>query len=199
MFCEFENIPCTIAGNFTCKKCKTCGYQLGMATSVVDTRWGEIQSEIASKCRHRQAAVLQETTADNPTPFPQPSEQPQPQIQEQPLVAQPAEQPQPQEDTSGPGAHLKKYLSRIGINASPTCSCNARARYMDFMGTTWCENNLDTIVGWLKEESEKRGLPFIDWPARVLVKKAISSSKKAQAKQFQKQNSVNNDVQPPTA
>jgi len=70
---------------------------------------------------------------------------------------------------------------------------------MDFMGTTWCENNIDTIVGWLKEESEKRGLPFIDWPTRVLVKKAISSSKKAQAKQFQKQNSVNNDVQPPTA
>jgi len=170
-----------------------------MATSVVDARWNEIQADIASKCRHRQAAAIQETTADNPTPFQQPSEQPQQQIQEPQPVAQPPEEPQPQEDTSGPGAHLKKYLGRIGIKASPTCSCNARARYMDFMGTTWCENNIDTIVGWLKEESDKRGLPFIDWPARVLVKKAISSSKKAQAKQFQKQNSVNNDVQPPTA
>jgi hypothetical protein len=199
MLCEFENIPCAISGNFTCKKCKTCGHQIGMATSVVNERWGEINAEIALKCSHRLAAAQPDPAPPVPAPEPQPL--PPQQITPEPVqppTPQPVEeQPQLVEDMSGPGGHLKKYLSRVGIKASPNCSCNARARYMDFMGTTWCENNIDTIVGWLKEESEKRGLPFFDWPARTLVKKAISSSKKVQAKQFKKQNT--NDVQPPTA
>ena len=216
MLCEFENIPCAISGNFTCKKCKTCGYQIGMATSVVNERWNEIQAEISSKCKHRIAGVVPQTSSETavpvaapeplpvpvpvPLPVPVPAEAPPQMVTPEPVEPQAVDtvpQPVPVEDMSGPGGHLKKYLSRIGIKASPTCSCNARARYMDFMGTTWCENNIDTIVGWLKEESEKRGLPFIDWPARVLVKKAISSSKKVQAKQFKKQNT--NDVQSPPA
>lgn len=80
--------------------------------------------------------------------------------------------------SSGPGNELKKLLSKIGIKASPNCSCNKRAALMDANGIEWCENNIDTIVGWLKEEATKRKLPFIDMAGRILVKKAISNAKK---------------------
>jgi hypothetical protein len=79
---------------------------------------------------------------------------------------------------TGPGTELKKLLSKIGIKASPNCSCNKRAALMDTNGIEWCENNIDTIVGWLKEEATKRKLPFIDIAGRILVKRAISNAKK---------------------
>lgn len=84
--------------------------------------------------------------------------------------------------TKGPGTELKKILAKIGITATPTCSCNARARKMDEMEAKepgWCEAHLDEIVGWLREEAKKRGLPFIDAAGRVLVKRAIHNAKKA--------------------
>jgi hypothetical protein len=55
-------------------------------------------------------------------------------------------------DTGGTGTELKKILTKIGIKATPNCSCNTRAKIMDEKGADWCENNIDTIVGWLREE-----------------------------------------------
>jgi len=89
---------------------------------------------------------------------------------------QPAAPPAP---THGPGTELKKLLSRVGITASPDCSCNARARTMDEKGCDWCEANLDEIVGWLREEAAKRGLPFIDLAGRMLVRRAIANARRA--------------------
>lgn len=80
----------------------------------------------------------------------------------------------------GPGAHLKRLLGRIGITASPTCSCNARAAFMDAQGCEWCEAHLDEIVGWLREEATKRGLPFLDAVGKLLVRRAISNARKEQ-------------------
>jgi hypothetical protein len=79
----------------------------------------------------------------------------------------------------GPGTELKKLLKTVGITASPTCSCNKRARAMDRNGCDWCEANIDTIVGWLREEATKRKLPFVDMAARLLVKRAIRNARKA--------------------
>lgn len=79
--------------------------------------------------------------------------------------------------THGPGTELKKLLKKIGITASPDCSCNARARLMDERGIEWCEQNIDEIVGWLREEAGKRGLPFVDMAGRMLVNRAIKNSK----------------------
>jgi hypothetical protein len=45
----------------------------------------------------------------------------------------------------------------------------------------WCEANLDTIVGWLREQAEARGLPFLDVAGRLLVRRAISNARKAAA------------------
>lgn len=86
--------------------------------------------------------------------------------------------------SSGPGTELKKLLAKIGITATPTCSCNARARRMDVEESRepgWCEAHLDEIVGWLREEAEKRKLPFVDMAGRMLVRRAIKNARKAAA------------------
>lgn len=80
--------------------------------------------------------------------------------------------------TSGAGTELKKLLSSIGITATPNCSCNARAADMDRNGVEWCESNIDTIVEWLREEAEKRGLPFVDLAGRLLVRRAIRNARR---------------------
>ena len=99
-----------------------------------------------------------------------------------PREAQPGFVPVPPPEpapTHGPGSELKKLLKKIGITASPDCSCNARARLMDERGIEWCEANIDEIVGWLREEASKRGLPFVDMAGRMLVKRAIRNARKA--------------------
>jgi len=82
----------------------------------------------------------------------------------------------------GPGAELKKLLAGwpFYITASPDCACNARAAEMDRQGVEWCEANLDMIVGWLREQAEARGLPFVDLAGRMLVRRAIHNARKFQ-------------------
>lgn len=66
----------------------------------------------------------------------------------------------------------------VGIKASENCSCNQRARAMDERGVEWCEENKETIVGWLREEAGKRKLPFIDAAGYLLVNRAIKLAKR---------------------
>jgi len=75
------------------------------------------------------------------------------------------------------GTELKKLLSMIGITEKPNCSCNKRARAMDVAGPDWCEQNLATIVAWLREEATRRKLPFIDTAGKALVRMAISRAR----------------------
>jgi hypothetical protein len=89
---------------------------------------------------------------------------------------QPAAPPAP---THGPGTELKELLKRVGITATPNCSCNARARTMDERGCDWCEANIAEIVGWLREEAAKRGLPFVDMVGRMLVRQAIRNARRS--------------------
>jgi len=77
------------------------------------------------------------------------------------------------------GAELKRLLKRVGITASPNCSCNSRAAHMDQMGCQWVKDNLDLVVGWLEEEAKKRGLPFVRMAGRTLVTLAV---RRAEAK-----------------
>jgi hypothetical protein len=84
--------------------------------------------------------------------------------------------PQP----AGPGTELKALLKTIGITASPGCSCNKRAAVMDEKGCDWCEENVDEIVGWLREEATKRKLPFLDVAGKILVRRAIRNARRRQ-------------------
>ena len=81
---------------------------------------------------------------------------------------------------SGPGRELKKLLSTIGFNAAPGCKCNKRARYMDKMGCDWCEQNVDQIVGWLRDEHDRQKsvIPFVALAVQQLVKLAIRRARK---------------------
>jgi len=81
------------------------------------------------------------------------------------------------------GTALKEIIKKwLKITATATCSCNARAQTMDANGCDWCEQNIDTIVGWLREEAKKRRLPFVDIAGRVIVKKAIANARKVKIK-----------------
>jgi hypothetical protein len=81
----------------------------------------------------------------------------------------------------GPGTELKALLKRVGIVASPGCSCNTRAKLMDaneLKEPGWCERNLETICDWLQEEATKRKLPFFRMAGKILVRKAIRNTRK---------------------
>ncbi len=78
----------------------------------------------------------------------------------------------------GPGTELKKLLAKFGIRPHGDCKCNRRARIMDQQGAEWCTQNLDKIVGWLKEEADLRRMPFVNRLGIILVKRAIHNSRK---------------------
>lgn len=80
---------------------------------------------------------------------------------------------------TGPGTELKKLLAGwpLYIQTTPSCPCNRRALIMDTNGCDWCERNIDTIVGWLREEATRRSLPFFDAGAKLLVRRAISRAR----------------------
>lgn len=78
----------------------------------------------------------------------------------------------------GVGTELKKLLKVIGITSSPTCGCNAKAKKMNENGIEWCKDNIDTIVSWLKEEADKRNIPFFAFGAKRLIKFAIGKAEK---------------------
>ena len=78
----------------------------------------------------------------------------------------------------GAGTELKRILARFGIVSSQECSCNARADEMDRQGVNWCAANIDAIVGWLREQANARGLPFLDAAGRMLVRRAIRNARR---------------------
>lgn len=86
----------------------------------------------------------------------------------------------PKPKVQGPGTELTKLIASMGLTPAPGCQCKKRARYMDKMGCDWCEQNLDKIVGWLKEEHgrSKMLLPFSALAAKQVVKLAIRRAKR---------------------
>lgn len=78
----------------------------------------------------------------------------------------------------GVGTELKKLLSRLGLKPAANCKCAQHIREMNQEGVYWCEENTDTIVGWLKEEAERAKLPFTSIGARIIVRRAIRNANK---------------------
>jgi hypothetical protein len=97
----------------------------------------------------------------------------------QPRKAHPA--PQPPAPSHGPGTELKALLKDwLGIESSPTCSCNKMAAKMNAAGPDWCETDagLAEILGVMRAEHGKRWadggtrLPWSDFGATQLVRLA---------------------------
>jgi len=82
----------------------------------------------------------------------------------------------------GPGTELKKLLAGwpFYITSSPDCSCNRVAAEMDQWGADVCEEpeKQDYILAAMRENAEKRGLPFIDAAGRFLIRRAIKNARK---------------------
>jgi hypothetical protein len=81
----------------------------------------------------------------------------------------------------GPGTELKALLKDwLGIEATPTCSCNRMAGRMDALGPDWCESDagMAEILGVMRDEHAKRWadgrtkLPWTGFGARQLVRLA---------------------------
>lgn len=88
-----------------------------------------------------------------------------------------------EEDPNGPGTTLSKMIKSLGIVMSDSCSCRRHALEMNAKGNDWCEQNIDTIVGWLRDEANRRGLPFVDMIGKLMVSRAIKKSRKLLANQ----------------
>lgn len=80
------------------------------------------------------------------------------------------------------GTEIKKLLSKFGIKADSGCSCNDRAKHIDYMEQRepgWSEKNIDQIIDWMETEAKKRRiLVFTRTAARLLIKLAIRNAKK---------------------
>ena len=80
--------------------------------------------------------------------------------------------------TLGPGTELKKLLRRFFIRSRQGCKCDQRVLLMNLEGPDWCTDHLEEIVEWLREAATDRHLPFTAIGARILIRRAISNSRK---------------------
>ena len=82
-----------------------------------------------------------------------------------------------------PGEELKKLLAGwpFYITASPDCSCNQVANQMNAWGPDECERpeRIEFVLAAMRENAEKRGLPFLDVAGRFLIKRAIKNARKS--------------------
>lgn len=80
----------------------------------------------------------------------------------------------------GPGTELKKLLARIGIVSSPDCSCHHVAAEMDVWGADECERpeRINYVIAAMRDNAQRRGLPFLDAAGRLLVRRAIANARR---------------------
>jgi|LauGreDrversion2_6_1035139.scaffolds.fasta_scaffold77526_1 hypothetical protein len=90
-----------------------------------------------------------------------------------------------EQNPNGPGSILTGMISSLGIKSSADCSCRRHAIEMNQRGPDWCEENITTILSWLKEESHKRNLPYIEIVAKAMVQRAINKSRRLLEKEKQ--------------
>lgn len=83
-----------------------------------------------------------------------------------------------EEQPNQPGTVLSKMIKSVGIQMTDSCSCKRHALEMNEKGNDWCDQNIDTIVGWLRDEAKRRNLPFMDALGKLLVGRAIKKSRK---------------------
>jgi len=175
--CVYAEVPAKLPEHFITFQCQNCAKKITIPSALRD-KFDEITARMPAcpTLATKNKTVLKPQT---PTTFTPPPPTPISEL-----------------NLAGPGTQLKRLLSKVGIKSTPNCSCNARARKMDEMGVEWCEQNIDEIVGWLKEEAQKRRLPFLAFPTKILVQRAINMAKRVQeAKAAEQEKPQNTDTQ----
>ena len=102
-------------------------------------------------------------------------------------ICEPRVSPALIKESDGPGRELKAILKDwLGIESTPTCSCNKMAAKMDLLGSEWCEGEgMASILEVMRAEHAKRWadgrtiLPWTDAGARQLV---LLACRRARAK-----------------
>lgn len=80
--------------------------------------------------------------------------------------------------TNGPGTELSKLIKWFYVESDPCMVCEYRIRKMNIWGPDECEKRIHQIVGWLRQAAVKRNIPFSDTVGYIIVRKAISKSRK---------------------
>lgn len=82
----------------------------------------------------------------------------------------------------GIGSHLKILLRRFGLHAGPGCGCNAAAKRMNAWTPDEAEARKAEILAVMREEASRRGLPFSETIATLIVRRAIANARKEAAR-----------------
>jgi len=79
----------------------------------------------------------------------------------------------------GPGTELANILHRLHIAPAPTCQCRAMAAQMDAWGVEECSRpeRIEEVVAVMRDEANRRGLPFLEAAGRALVRMAIRNAR----------------------
>ena len=78
----------------------------------------------------------------------------------------------------GPGTELKKLISWFYVPDDSKCKCKDRINKMNRWGPDKCEENIDTIMRWLKHSATINSVPYVESAVRVLVWVAIRKARK---------------------
>ena len=86
--------------------------------------------------------------------------------------------------TGGVGTELKAMLlwTSYLVPEGKKCGCEARAAEMDRLGLVWCDENRETIIGWLKLGAAELELPFEEHVARWALNIAINRARSKEPK-----------------
>src|SRR5882762_10411810 len=62
---------------------------------------------------------------------------------------------QPEQYEHGAGTELKKLLTKLRLQPAADCECTQHITEMNQRGVSWCEQNINTIIGWLRKEAQR--------------------------------------------
>lgn len=82
------------------------------------------------------------------------------------------------------GAVAPSLRESLDLRSTVGCGCKTRLQKMDEWGVQGCQENIATIVAWLKESAESKGLPVADYPIRLLVDRAIARASPSNDRQI---------------
>lgn len=79
----------------------------------------------------------------------------------------------------GVGAIISRWLKFTKLFMFKPCACEYRATLMNSWGPDICEQRIDEIIGWFKEEAKNQDLPFSSKAMKLIIQRAINKSRKA--------------------
>jgi hypothetical protein len=80
--------------------------------------------------------------------------------------------------SDGPGTELQKLISWFYSHENKRCKCATRIAKMNAWGPDKCEENMDTILRWLKHSAKINSVIYVESAVRLLVQLAIRRARK---------------------